>query len=233
MTNIVEEDARVSKPYPIFLTHRHEHACVVGAGPVGARKVQGLVESGVAVRIIAPAISDAMRDVLSMQGVKKLCTVETRSYRQGDVAGSTLVFAATGVRAVDEAIAHDAQALDILVNVAAFPELSTFTVPSVVRRGDLQIAIGTGGAAPALCKRIRKDIEATYGSEYALYTELLGGVRSLVLERVSGGSAVHAPLLRRLEASDVLERIAQGERLTAHQVFETYVVRWMSQGDVQ
>ena len=120
---------------------------------------------------------------------------------------------------VNEAVFAEAEAVGIPVNVVDDPAHCSFIVPSVVRRGALQLAISTSGAAPALAKRLRRELEERYPEDLAAYVDLLADVRALVKERVDGGEAQRAPLLEAACDPALLERVRSGEALDPETVF--------------
>jgi precorrin-2 dehydrogenase/sirohydrochlorin ferrochelatase len=93
--------------------------------------------------------------------------VRRRPYREGDLEGASLVFAATDRREVNALVAREARERGILVNVADEPTEGDFALPSTLRRGHLQVAVSTGGASPALARRIRHELEDVFGYEWA------------------------------------------------------------------
>lgn len=188
--------------YPVMIDLSGRKCLVVGGGEVGARKVRALSEAGAMVTVVAPEVDPALE---SMDRVEIL----RRDYRTGDVSGAALVFAATGDRSVNMTVADDARAAGIPVNVVDDPELCSFIVPSVVRRGDLVIAVSTSGASPALAKRIRRDIEACYGPEYAGLVALMGELRTEVKARYQSHREREAAFGRMLECG-ILELLSQG-----------------------
>ncbi|HZF59113.1 MAG TPA: NAD(P)-dependent oxidoreductase, partial [Rubrobacter sp.] len=105
-----------------------------------------------------------------------------RPYRDGDLAGAHLAFTATNSREVNAAVAREARERGVPINVADRPSEGDFALPSTLRRGKLQVAVSTGGASPALAKRIRGELEGVFGPEWA------GIVERFVAGRRSGGS---------------------------------------------
>ncbi len=132
---------------------------VVGGGEVASRKVGGLLQSGAEVVVISPEIRPELAE-----GKAELWR---RPYRDGDLEGAHLAFTATDSRAVNAAVAREAARRGIPVNVADRPSEGDFALPSVLQRGRLQVAVSTGGASPALAKRIRGELERTFGPEWA------------------------------------------------------------------
>ena len=103
--------------------------------------------------------------------------VRQRPYREGDLEGAFLAFAATDRREVNAAVAWEAQERGIPVNVADEPSEGDFVLPSTLRRGQLQVAVSTGGASPTLAQRIRLELEDIFGYEWASVVEALHRVR--------------------------------------------------------
>ena len=101
-----------------------------------------------------------------------------------------------------QAVAEEARARGILADIADAPEMGTFTLPAVARRGDLLIAVSTGGKSPALARRLREELEELYGPEYAVTVELLGKVREKLLTE-KGNSAYNKKLLNELVSHDL------------------------------
>lgn len=205
--------------YPVFLDLRGRRAVVVGGGSVAERKIATLLEYGAEVVCVAPTLVPAL-EVLAREGS---LTHEQRGYVRGDLKGAFIVVCATDSTEINRAVFQEAEAQGCLVNVVDVPELCNFIVPSIVKRGPLQIAISTGGAAPVVAKRIRRELEDSYGVEWESYVRLLGQVRRLVLERVAGGEAVRKPVFEAIAASDLYDRVMAGALPTPEEVFDEFV----------
>lgn len=201
--------------YPVFLDVRGRRAVVVGGGTVAERKADGLVRAGAQVLVVAPEATTSL-EAWAREGRIEL---ERRMFRDDDVAGAFLVYAATDNVAVNHAVYALAEASGVLANVVDDPAHCSFIVPSVVRRGSLQLAVSTGGAAPALAKRLRRELEGHYSEEWGLYVDVLAEVRALVRSRVAGGEADRAPVLEAACDLGLLERIRAGEELDAEAVY--------------
>ncbi len=165
--------------YPINLVVTGRDCLVVGGGGVGARKARGLVDCGAAVTVISPAVAPALRELAD---AGEIAWAE-RGYRSGDVNGRFLVFAASGDPEINARVVADARRAGALCNAADRPGEGDFTLPAVLRRGALTLAVSTGGASPALSRRIRMTLEETFGSEYETALELLGAARARLLAR--------------------------------------------------
>ncbi len=193
--------------YPIFLDLTGRPCVVVGGGSVAERKVRGLLECGARVRVVSPALTEALRGLVEDARIGYVA----RGYERGDLDGCFLVIAASDDPAINEGVWEEASGLGILVNVADLPERCNFILPSVLRRGGLALAVGTGGASPALARKLRTDLEATFGPEYA------GLVRVMELLREAVMGSVEDPELRRrilkstAEDAEVLSKLKAGE----------------------
>jgi siroheme synthase-like protein len=163
----------MSDYYPIFLNIRGKKCVVVGGGGVAERKVRSLVEHNASILVISPHVSEGLAE-LAAQGVIK---VARRDYRPGDLKDALVVIAATDDPEVNNLVADEGQRRGTLVNVVDAPQSSNFIVPSLVRRGDVCIAISTGGRSPALSRKIRTQLEQSFGPEYASLALLLSEVR--------------------------------------------------------
>jgi precorrin-2 dehydrogenase/sirohydrochlorin ferrochelatase len=155
--------------YPIFMDVSGSRCVVVGGGGVASRKVRGLLESGARVVVVSPEVSP---EIEAMD-----VTVEHRSYKPGDLAGAALAFAATDRREVNAAVAREAKENGIPVNVVDRPAEGDFALPSVLRRGGLQVAVSTGGASPTLARKIRAAMEPSFGAEWAGIVERFRAAR--------------------------------------------------------
>jgi siroheme synthase-like protein len=148
--------------------------CVcVGGGGVASRRVPALLAAGARVRVIAPAITGALRDLEA--GGSVIC--EERSYRPGDLAGATLVVAATGNAPVDAAVAAEAAATGVWACVAGAPELGPVSFMAVIRRGAVHIGIDSSGTVPALTAALRRRLERSVPPSVPELADALGAVR--------------------------------------------------------
>jgi len=130
-----------------------------------------------------------------------------RDYRPGDLAGAFLAYASSRDPGQIQRLAQEAERERVLLNVIDVPEACTFLAPAVVRRGPLQVAIGTGGASPGLAARLRRELEAQLGPEWAPFVAILGGVRA-ALE----GEPARGEVVSKLLASPLLELVRRGQR---------------------
>jgi precorrin-2 dehydrogenase/sirohydrochlorin ferrochelatase len=167
------------KYLPVNLDITNMPALVIGGGNIAYRKLLTLWKFGAAPDIITPTLLPAMEDFIAKNSIK----LTRRKYQSGDVNGYKLVFAATGDPIADKLIKDDCDEGNILLNVADVPELCTFIMPATVKRGDLVLAVGSGGNAPFLVKQIRKQLQRDYPKNMAEIFELAGEFRELVLNK--------------------------------------------------
>ncbi|QJA05982.1 bifunctional precorrin-2 dehydrogenase/sirohydrochlorin ferrochelatase [Thermosulfurimonas marina] len=192
--------------YPVFLKLEGRLCVVVGGGEVAERKVEALLEAGARVRVIAPEVTETLRRWAEEGRVE----LEVRPYREGDLSGAWLVVAATDDPGVQEAVFREAEERGLFCNVVDKPEICSFIVPSVVRRGRLQLAISTSGASPAAARRIRERLEEEFGPEWEVYLELMARWRREILSR-DLPEEERRVLFNRLALAPLPEWIRQGD----------------------
>ena len=146
---------------------------VVGAGPVGVEKTEGLLAAGARVRVVAPEGSEAMA-LLEQEGHVEW---ERRPYRSEDLDDVFLVIAATSQTPVNKQVHADAEERRLLVNVADVPPLCNFILPAIVRSGPIAVAVSTKGASPALAQRMKREAAEIFDGSYAELAVLLEEAR--------------------------------------------------------
>lgn len=206
--------------YPIMVDLRDRPCTVVGGGAVAERKVAALLACGAGVTVISPGLSPQLRK-WEQEG---RITVFARPYREGDLTGAFLVISATDNVQVNKAAAAEAGRCGILLNVADDPQLGNFIVPSVIEQGPLVITVSTGGASPALAKKIRRELEHKFGPEYGVFLTLLGKVREQAADSVKT-QAERQQLWEDLVNSDLLSLIAEGRIEEAEEKIQRAVNR--------
>src|SRR5262245_3756353 len=162
--------------YPMFVDLRGKRCLVVGGGEIATRKVHGLLDADALVAVVSPKLSAALC-ALAAQGI---IAHQSRPFRADDVLGCTLVIGATDQPEVNLAVCRAAREHQVWVNIVDTPEACDFIAPAIVRRGALQVAISTGGHSPTLAKRIRMNLEESYGPEYGRLLEKLGKERQRI-----------------------------------------------------
>ena len=192
--------------YPIYLDMQGRSALVVGGGTVGSRKAQTLLKAGARVTVVSPQVSETIRTLAS----EGRLTWHERTYRSADMAGMFLVFSATDRPDLNKQIAADAVRHHALCNFADQPDRGQFVLPSIVERGDLLVSISTSGKSPAVARRLRQEIEAQLGQEYAPFLQLMGAIRERLLEREHAPDA-HKEIFRRLSDGELLTLVKAGD----------------------
>jgi precorrin-2 dehydrogenase / sirohydrochlorin ferrochelatase len=142
---------------------------VVGGGRVGLEKAKGLLECGAVVTVIAPQIEPELEQLP--------VHIRRKRYETGDLDGHFLAVAATPVRSVNHRIFRDAEERSMLANVVDTPDLCSFILPAVYRRDPIALAVSTGGASPALAKRLRDELGAHIGDEHVALARRLRDLR--------------------------------------------------------
>ncbi|WP_342417995.1 NAD(P)-dependent oxidoreductase [Paenibacillus sp. FSL R10-2782] len=191
---------------PILLNCKNKICCIVGGGRIAERKVKGLMKSGALITVISPNITP---DLQVLADHKQLHWVN-RVYREGDLQGAFLVYAATDQRDVNDAVAHEAGQRGILVNVADRLEEADFITPGIIRRGRLTISVSTAGAGPAVTSEITSALDTLFGNEYELYLDFMYEMRQAI-KRIVSSPQQRAKLLRRLASGGILEQIRRQE----------------------
>lgn len=192
--------------YPIMLDIEGKRCVVIGGGQVALRKVETLLQHGAVVEIISPELCPELEELASNGRVK----ATLRPYRVGDLQGAAVVIAAADDGETNKSVSREALESGALVNVVDVPELSSFIVPSTLRRGDLTVAVSTGGKSPALARRIRTQLEKGLGEEYSLLVSLADEVRS-ELKR-DGVSISGEAWQKSLDLESLLELLRSGRR---------------------
>lgn len=196
--------------YPVNLVLDGRRCLVVGGGKVAVRKVEGLLACGGRVTVVAPRVDGGLRELP--------VTIEERPWRPADLDGMWLVIAATDDPAVNRAVYDAGQRAGVWVNGADDPANCSFTLPSVVRRGDLQVAVSTGGRSPALATWLRRRLEGEIGPEYAVLLDLLAAERDGL--KAAGVSTEGLDWRSALD-SDMLDLIRTGDLAHARERLQT------------
>lgn len=202
-----EMEGEVRALYPMMVDLTERRAVVVGGGSVAERKVRRLLQAGAAVRVVSPAATPAIERWAAAGRLRLL----RRPARAGDLDGALLVLVATDDPTVNRRMAAAAARRGALVNVADDPAACGFLVPSVLRRGDLTVAVSTGGGSPALAKRLRERLADMLGPEYAAFLEALRDLRRRARRAIPDARARQA-VFRKALASPLYDEAARGDR---------------------
>jgi siroheme synthase-like protein len=192
--------------YPAILDVAGRNAVVVGAGNIGEGKIRGLLNADANVTVISLTATDQVREWASAGRIR----LEQRGYESDDLDGAFLVIAATEDNDTNVRVFEDAEARQMLCNVVDVTHLCNFILPSIVRHGDLAIAVSTGGASPAMARRIRISLQQCYGDEYAVALELLGALRD-ELKAMYPEPDDRKVLFERMVYSDFMDLVRAGD----------------------
>ena len=192
--------------YPLCLDISGKRCVVVGGGNVAERKVERLLACGARVEVVGKALTPILA---AWKGEEKVVHREA-DYEDSCLSGASLVIGATDDETVNGRIAKDARARGIPVNIVDDPARCDFILPSIVERGDLSIAVSTGGKSPALARKLREELEEAYGPEYAVLLEILGELRGKVIA-AGRPSAENRERFAAVVRSDILDNIRRKE----------------------
>jgi siroheme synthase-like protein len=189
--------------YPVNLLVRSRRCVVVGAGRIAARKIEALLDAGADVTVVAPHIGDAVQ---AWRDAGRL-TVHERAFTPADLDDAWLATTATDDPAVNRTVFEAGEERRVWVNSADDPANCSFTLMSVVRRGDVVVTVGTGGRSPALAAWLRARLHEELGPEYEALLEMLAEAREEM--RAGGRSSEDADWNRALD-SGMLDLIRAG-----------------------
>ncbi len=195
--------------YPVFLNVEGKKCVVVGGGQVAWRKVRVLLEHGADVEVISPDLCPELTKLAESGEIHAL----TREYRAGDLKSAFVAIAATDDNEINQHVVAEARRRAVLVNVVDDAENSDFIVPSYLRRGDITVAVSTGGKSPALARKIRSRLEKEMGDEYASLASLISEVRGEVKQqgiKIDGNGWQEA-----LDLDQLLDLLRKGEQARA------------------
>ncbi len=196
--------------YPVFLSLKGRSCFVLGGCALAEEKARGLVAAEAQVTVIAPEVTRGLAE-LALHGHIDLVD---RRYRRGDLRTAFLVLVVNQPKPVTDGVWEETRGRNVLVNTVDDVPHCDFIAPSIVRRGDLAIAISTGGKAPALAVRLRQRLESEVGDEHARFLELAGRLRAPLARRWPDFETRRA-LWYRFVDSDVLHLLRRGDEAKA------------------
>jgi siroheme synthase-like protein len=196
--------------YPVLLDLAGRRCVMVGGGIIAGRRVDGLLTAGARVTVISPRLTRTLAALAAEGRIDH----EAREYRDGDLDGADLAFVATDAGEVNAAVAREARARGVWINAADDPARCTFILPALVRRGDLTVAVATGGSSPALARAIREELETYLTDDYATLAAIAAEARREVR---AAGRPVTADAWRRALGPEVRRLIVERGRDDAKQ----------------
>ena len=165
--------------YPIFLNLTGQPCIVIGGGAVAERKVEGLLQAGAWVTVVSPTLTSKLISVAAQEAIRHI----PRAYQAGDLRGYALAFVATADPGVSAEVATEGRDLGVWVNAADDPSHCDFILPSLLQRGELIVAVSSGGSSPALSRAIREELESYFTEDYTTLAEVVGEVREELKNR--------------------------------------------------
>jgi precorrin-2 dehydrogenase/sirohydrochlorin ferrochelatase len=190
--------------YPIYV-ELHEQPCIViGGGKIAEGKVEGLLTAGAQVTIISTSLTSHLHTLVEQNKVAYI----SRIYQHGDLAGAFMVICATNQTEINHQVWQEASTNRQLVNVVDDTPRCNFIAPAILRKGDLNIAISTGGKAPALAVRLKERLQKEIGPQYERFLELSGQLREPLARNIPDFEA-RKKLWYKLVDSDILELLSQ------------------------
>ena len=207
------------KYYPVFLDIKGRNCVIIGGGEVALRKAERLLDCGAKVSIISPKLTPELTALKD----KGLITHVASEYSGGLIDKAALIIGATDDEKINTRISQDACAKGIPVNIVDDPQKCDFILPAIAQRGDLVMAIGTGGKSPALARHLREELEARYGSEYEIFLNILGILRTKMEKSAGIGkdwfdSLMKAGILDSIKSKDMKKAKEIVKNITGEEV---------------
>ena len=165
--------------YPVYLNLAGKQCVILGGGAIAQGKIAALRDAGAKITVISPEATEGIKRAAQRGDV----AFEQREYRPGDLDGAFIAVAATNVWHVNRQIFEEAEARGVLLNVVDDPDQCTFIAPSIVRRDPITLAVSTGGASPALARKLRETLAEAPALKWADLAGALGRARRVIKEQ--------------------------------------------------
>ena len=193
--------------YPVFLELDGKIALVVGGGKVAQRKVETLLECGASISIVSKELTHKLKQLIEDSEVRFL----GEELKDEFFDDAFIIIAATDDKDLNHKVSERARDRGLLVNAVDQPADCNFIVPSIVKKGDLLIAISTSGKSPALSKKIRKRLEVQFGNEYETFLNLMGRLRKEILA-MGLAQEENSRIFHEVVDGGIMEALARGDR---------------------
>lgn len=213
--------------YPIFIDLDGEKVVVVGGGMVAQRKIETLLEYGADVHVVSRELTQTLSKHLEEGRIKFL----GHEFRDNHLNGAFMVVAATDDPLLNRKVSEKAREKGLLVNAVDQPSDCNFIVPSILRRGDLLIAVSTSGKSPALAKKVREELEERFGDEYESLLILMGRLRKKILSQGLSQDE-NRRIFHELVNSHILDAIAKNDWNEVATILNTTINTQLSSEDV-
>lgn len=204
--------------YPVYIQLRDQTCVVIGGGKIAEGKVDGLLAVQAKVTVISPNLTSPLQDLAK----EKQITYIARVYQPGDLTGALMVICATDQAEINHQVWQEASANRQLVNVVDDTPRCNFIAPSILRKGDLTIAISTSGKAPALAVRLKERLQREIGPEYERFLELAGKLREPLAQHIPDFEKRKA-LWYELVDSEILDALARGDDSSPREIVSQIV----------
>ncbi|MBW1800570.1 MAG: bifunctional precorrin-2 dehydrogenase/sirohydrochlorin ferrochelatase [Deltaproteobacteria bacterium] len=188
--------------YPIFLDLEGKKVVVVGGGAVAQRKILTLLEYGAVVELVSRDLTPRLKQLITEKKIRQI----GREFEKKHLTGAFMVIAATDDAQLNREIGMRAREKGLLINAVDQPEDCNFILPSVLKRGELVIAVSTSGRSPALAKKVRESLEKAFGSEYESLVHMMGRIRKEVLAQ-KRPTEDNTRIFKEIIASKILDAI--------------------------
>ena len=204
--------------YPVYIQMQGQPCVVIGGGKIAEGKADGLLAAEANVTVISPELTPRLYELAEQYHI----TYIPRTYQPGDLRGAFLVICATDQIEINHQVWQEATANRQLVNVVDDTPRCNFIAPSILRKGDLTIAISTSGKAPALAVRLKERLGRELGPEYERFLELAGDLREPLARHVPDFERRKA-LWYELVDSEILDVLAEGKEAKAREIISRVV----------
>jgi precorrin-2 dehydrogenase/sirohydrochlorin ferrochelatase len=164
--------------YPVYLNLAGKHCVILGGGTIAQGKIAALRDAGASITVISPQATDGIKRAAQRGHVSWI----EREYQPGDLEGAFIAVAATNVWHVNRQIHEEAENRGVLLNVVDDPDQCSFIAPSIVRRDPITLAISTGGASPALARKMRELLSDARVLQWAELADVLTRARRVIKE---------------------------------------------------
>ena len=165
--------------YPVFLNLTERRCVIIGGGQIAEGKISKLLDSGAKIIVISPDATQGIRGFAERGQIE----LDLRKYQDGDLQGAFLAIAATNDRMVNQEIFEEAEKQGILLNAVDDMPRCSFIAPSIVEKGPVTVAISTGGASPALARKLREKMEVSSALDWADATSVLSKARQVIKDK--------------------------------------------------
>lgn len=204
--------------YPVYIQLHDQPCVVIGGGKIAEGKVEGLLAAEAKVTVISPELTPQLQALSAQNRIAYI----SRVFQAGDLTGAFLVICATDQQEINHQVWQEATANHQLVNVVDDTPRCNFIAPSILRKGDLTIAISTSGKAPALAVRLKERLQQEIGPEYERFLELAGELREPLARHIPDFESRKA-LWYELVDSEILDVLAKGDETTAREIISRVV----------